>query len=74
MRYPGILHRTYKPDLQHTLTSLKELASTWFVSIMRRICGPSFPFDEEGLPMIPDIIEVEKAIEWYIKKEILLNL
>lgn len=32
-----------------------------------------FPLDNKGLPMIPDIIEVEKAIEWYIKHQVLLN-
>lgn len=34
----------------------------------------AFPQDENGLPMVPDILEVEKAIEWYIKKELLTNL
>lgn len=33
----------------------------------------AFPQDKDGLPMIPDVIEVEKAIEWYIKWQILLN-
>lgn len=33
----------------------------------------AFPYDEEGLPMIPDITEIEKAVEWYIKHQILLN-
>lgn len=33
----------------------------------------AFPQDEEGLPMIPDVIEIEKAVEWYIKNQILLN-
>lgn len=33
----------------------------------------AFPQDENGLPMVPDCIEVEKAIEWYIKSQILLN-
>ena len=33
----------------------------------------AFPIDEEGLPMIPDIIQVEKACEWYIKHQLLLN-
>lgn len=33
----------------------------------------AFPFDENGDILIPDIPSVEKAIEWYIKKEILLN-
>ena len=33
----------------------------------------AFPYDEDGLPMIPDVLEVEKAVEWYIKSQILLN-
>lgn len=33
----------------------------------------SFVLDEDNIPMIPDIIEVEKAVEWYIKWQILLN-
>jgi len=33
----------------------------------------AFPMDEDGCPMIPDIIEVEKAVEWYIKLQVLLN-
>lgn len=32
-----------------------------------------FPTDEEGLPMIPDIEDVEKAIEWYIIYQLLLK-
>lgn len=33
----------------------------------------AFPFDEDGGIMIPDIIQVEKAVEWYIKLQLLLN-
>lgn len=33
----------------------------------------AFPFDADGNIMIPDVLEVEKAVEWYIKKELLLN-
>lgn len=32
-----------------------------------------FPLDEDGLPMIPDIERVEKAIEWCIKYNIMYN-
>jgi len=31
------------------------------------------PTDEDGLPMIPDITEIKKAVEWYIKYQLLLN-
>lgn len=33
----------------------------------------AFPMDEEGNILIPDIIEIEKAVEWYIKYQLLLN-
>lgn len=33
----------------------------------------AFPLDEKGMPLIPDIIEIEKAIEWYIKNQLILN-
>lgn len=33
----------------------------------------AFPLDEGGMPMIPNILEIEKAVEWYIKYQILLN-
>lgn len=33
----------------------------------------ALPLDEDNTPLIPDVIEIEKMIEWYIKKEILLN-
>ena len=33
----------------------------------------AFPMDEKGLPMIPDSIEIETAIEWYIKWKLMLN-
>lgn len=33
----------------------------------------AFPVDTNGLPEIPNIVQVEKAIEWYIKWKILLN-
>lgn len=33
----------------------------------------AFPFDEDGAPMIPDIIQVEKAVEFYIKYQLFLN-
>lgn len=33
----------------------------------------AYAFDDEGLPMIPDNVETEKAVEWYIKYQILLN-
>lgn len=33
----------------------------------------AFPIDENGMPEIPDIIEIERAVEWYIKWQILLN-
>lgn len=33
----------------------------------------AFPLDENGMPMIPDLIQVEKAVEWFIKYQILLN-
>lgn len=33
----------------------------------------AFPTDENNTPLIPDIIQVEKAIEWYIKWQLLLN-
>lgn len=32
-----------------------------------------FPTDENGLPMIPDIEEIEKTIEWYIIFQVLLK-
>lgn len=32
-----------------------------------------FPTDEDGMPMIPDIEEVEKTIEWYIIYQLLLR-
>lgn len=34
----------------------------------------AFPTDEDGLPMLPNIHKVIKAVEWYIKWQILLNL
>lgn len=34
----------------------------------------AFPQDKNGVPEIPDIIEVEKAIEWYIKYQLLMNM
>jgi hypothetical protein len=34
----------------------------------------AFPVDENGVPEIPDIEEVEKAIEWCIKYELLMNM
>lgn len=33
----------------------------------------AFPQDDDGMPMIPDIVFVEKAVENYIKWQILLN-
>jgi hypothetical protein len=33
----------------------------------------AFPYDEDGLPLIPDNVYVEKAIENYIKWQLLLN-
>lgn len=33
----------------------------------------AFPMDDDGNVMIPDIIQVEKAIEWHIKNQLLLN-
>lgn len=33
----------------------------------------AFPQDDNGLPLVPDIIEVEKAIESYIKWQLLLS-
>jgi hypothetical protein len=33
----------------------------------------AFPVDEEGIPEIPDVIEIEKACEWYIKYQMILN-
>jgi hypothetical protein len=33
----------------------------------------AFPTADDGTPMIPDIIEIEKAIEWYIKYQMILN-
>lgn len=33
----------------------------------------AYPFDEDGLPMVKDNIEIEKAVEWYIKYQLLLN-
>lgn len=32
-----------------------------------------FPLDENGMPLIPDIDEVEKAIEWYIIYQVMLK-
>lgn len=34
----------------------------------------AFPYDEDNMPMIPDVIEIEKSVEWYIKWQILLNM
>lgn len=33
----------------------------------------AFPLDDEGIPMIPNIMEIEKAIEWWIKYQLMLN-
>lgn len=33
----------------------------------------AFPYDENGLPMIPANVETEKAVEWGIKYQLLLN-
>lgn len=33
----------------------------------------AFPFDKEGIVMIPDVIQIEKAIEWYIKYQLMLG-
>ena len=33
----------------------------------------AFPYDENNLPLIPNSIEIEKAIEWYIKYQLLLT-
>jgi hypothetical protein len=33
----------------------------------------AFPLDCDGLPMVPDNLKIQKAIEWYIKYQILLN-
>lgn len=33
----------------------------------------AFPLDEDNIPEIPDNIHVERAVEWYIKYQILLN-
>jgi hypothetical protein len=33
-----------------------------------------FPLDKNGMPMIPDVIEIIKAVEWYIKYQLLLSL
>lgn len=32
------------------------------------------PTDEDGVPMIPDLEKVEKAIEWYIIYQVLMNM
>jgi hypothetical protein len=33
----------------------------------------AFPLDCDGLPLVPDNLKIQKAIEWYIKYQILLN-
>lgn len=33
----------------------------------------AFPYDEDGIPMIPDNVEMEKLLEMYIKWQVLLN-
>jgi hypothetical protein len=33
-----------------------------------------FPLDDDGLPMVPRVLEIENAIEWYIKYQVLLNM
>lgn len=33
----------------------------------------AFPKDDNGIPMIPDVIQVERAVEWYIKWQVMLN-
>jgi len=33
----------------------------------------AFPMDEHGYPMVPKDVRVQKAVEWYIKYQLLLN-
>lgn len=33
----------------------------------------ALPFDDNGIPMVPDIVEIKKAVEWYIKYQVMLN-
>lgn len=34
----------------------------------------AFPLDEEGVPLVPDQVNIERAIEWWIKWQVLLKL
>lgn len=33
----------------------------------------AFPFDEDGMPMVPDEQSIKEAVEWYIKWQVMLN-